>query len=160
MKVITVLQPWATLLVTGKKHIETRSWKTNYRGEILIHAGKKDPLFGFCMMTDDTKKRVFRVLGLPEIFNRFQKFPTGEILGKAILADCVLIDKEIAALIKEQRPDEYAFGDTTMICPNCESAAVINPYRKGRELYPHCPWCGQKLKEAEDETEKENQQAE
>ena len=45
-------------------------------------------------------------------------------------------------------------------CPNCESAAVINPYRKGRELYPHCPWCGQKLKEAEDETEKENQQAE
>jgi hypothetical protein len=47
-----------------------------------------------------------------------------------------------------------------MVCPNCESAAVINPYRKGRELYPHCPWCGQKLKEAEDETEKENQQAE
>lgn len=111
MKAITVLQPWATLLVTGKKHIETRSWKTNYRGEILIHAGKKDPLFGFCMMTDDTKKRVLRVLGLPEIFNRFQKFPTGEILGKAILADCVLIDKEIAALIKEQRPDEYAFGE-------------------------------------------------
>lgn len=35
-----------------------------------------------------------------------------------------------------------------------------NPYRKDRELYPHCPWCGQKLKEAEDETEKENQQAE
>lgn len=64
-------------------------------------------------MTDDTKKRVLRVLGLPEIFNRFQKFPTGEILGKAILADCVLIDKEIAALIKEQRPDEYAFGDFT-----------------------------------------------
>ena len=72
MKAITVLQPWATLLVTGKKHIETRSWKTNYRGEILIHTGKKDPLFGFCMMTDDTKKRVLRVLGLPEIFNRFQ----------------------------------------------------------------------------------------
>lgn len=113
MKAITVLQPWATLLVTGKKHIETRSWKTNYRGEILIHTGKKDPLFGFCMMTDNTKKRVLRVLGLPEIFNRFQKFPTGEILGKAILADCVLIDKEIAALIKEQRPDEYAFGDFT-----------------------------------------------
>lgn len=47
-----------------------------------------------------------------------------------------------------------AFGDIVMVCPNCENAAVINPYRKGRELYPHCPWCGQKLKEAEDETEK------
>lgn len=56
MKAITVLQPWATLLVTGKKHIETRSWKTNYRGEILIHAGKKDPLFGFCMMTELRKR--------------------------------------------------------------------------------------------------------
>lgn len=33
MKAITVIQPWATLLATGKKHIETRSWKTNYRGE-------------------------------------------------------------------------------------------------------------------------------
>lgn len=66
-------------------------------------------------------------------------------------------EKEIAKPLK-QKTD--AFGDTTMVCPNCESAAVINPYRKGRELYPHCPWCGQKLKEAEDETEKENQQAE
>ena len=66
-------------------------------------------------------------------------------------------EKEIAKPLK-QKSD--AFGDTTMVCPNCESAAVINPYRKGKELYPHCPWCGQKLKEAEDETEKENQQAE
>lgn len=66
-------------------------------------------------------------------------------------------EKEIAKPLK-QKSD--AFGDTTMVCPNCESAAVINPYRKGRELYPHCPWCGKKLKEAEDETEKENQQAE
>lgn len=61
-----------------------------------------------------------------------------------------------------QKPliQKAAFGDIVMVCPNCESAAVINPYRKDRELYPHCPWCGQKLKEVEDETEKENQQAE
>ena len=44
--------------------------------------------------------------------------------------------------------------------PIAVSDRKINPYRKDRELYPHCPWCGQKLKEAEDETEKENQQAE
>ena len=42
MKAITVLQPWAWLLATGKKRCETRSWKTNYRGEILIHAGKQN----------------------------------------------------------------------------------------------------------------------
>lgn len=29
--------------------------------------------------------------------------------------------------------------------------AIANPFRKDREIYPYCPWCGQKLKEAEDE---------
>ena len=113
MKAITVRQPWAILLATGKKHIETRSWKTNYRGEILIHAGKKDPLCGICMMTEDAKERTFRCLGLPEVFNRFQKFPTGEIIGKANLVNCLRIDEVTAALLKEQHPDEYAFGDFT-----------------------------------------------
>lgn len=41
MKVLSLLQPWATLVVIGAKRIETRSWKTKYRGEILIHASKR-----------------------------------------------------------------------------------------------------------------------
>lgn len=39
MRVITLKQPWATLVAMGIKNIEFRSWKTNYRGKILIHAG-------------------------------------------------------------------------------------------------------------------------
>ena len=39
MKVITLKQPWATLVAEGIKQYEFRSWKYNYRGEILIHAG-------------------------------------------------------------------------------------------------------------------------
>ena len=76
------------------------------------------------------------------------------IIGRKLKCYRVISEKDVPKPLK-QKAD--AFGDTTMVCPNCESAAVINPYRKGRELYPHCPWCGQKLKEAEDETEKENQ---
>lgn len=38
MKVLSLLQPWASLVVMGHKKIETRSWKTKYRGELLIHA--------------------------------------------------------------------------------------------------------------------------
>lgn len=38
MKVISLLQPWASLVVMGHKKIETRSWTTKYRGELLIHA--------------------------------------------------------------------------------------------------------------------------
>lgn len=40
MKVISLLQPWASLVVLGHKKIETRSWNTKYRGELLVHASK------------------------------------------------------------------------------------------------------------------------
>ena len=39
-KALTIAQPWATLVAIGAKQIETRSWQTNYRGDIAIHAGK------------------------------------------------------------------------------------------------------------------------
>ncbi len=40
MKVITLTQPWATLVAIGAKKIETRSWSTSYRGPLAIHAAK------------------------------------------------------------------------------------------------------------------------
>ena len=38
MKTLSVRQPWANLIVHGIKDIENRTWKTNYRGRIYIHA--------------------------------------------------------------------------------------------------------------------------
>ena len=38
MKVLSIKEPFATLIKNNKKSIETRSWKTNYRGELYIHA--------------------------------------------------------------------------------------------------------------------------
>lgn len=40
MKALTVRQPWASLIACGAKTIETRSWRTSYRGWLAIHAGK------------------------------------------------------------------------------------------------------------------------
>ena len=40
MKVLSIKEPFASLIMNKKKRIETRSWKTNYRGEIYIHASK------------------------------------------------------------------------------------------------------------------------
>lgn len=40
MKVLTIKQPWATLIMQGYKRFEFRSWQTKYRGDLLIHAGK------------------------------------------------------------------------------------------------------------------------
>ena len=39
MRVLTIKEPFASLVANRIKKIETRSWKTNYRGEIYIHAG-------------------------------------------------------------------------------------------------------------------------
>lgn len=40
MKALSVKQPWANLIASGRKTIETRTWATEYRGEILIASTK------------------------------------------------------------------------------------------------------------------------
>lgn len=43
MKALTLTQPWASLMASGWKQIETRSWSTKYRGPLAIHAAKGFP---------------------------------------------------------------------------------------------------------------------
>jgi ASC-1-like (ASCH) protein len=38
MKCLSVSQPYADLIINGKKTIELRTWNTKFRGEFLIHA--------------------------------------------------------------------------------------------------------------------------
>lgn len=38
MKVLSLTEPYVTLIKNGTKKIETRSWKTSYRGKLYIHA--------------------------------------------------------------------------------------------------------------------------
>lgn len=40
MRTLSILQPWAWLIVNGHKDIENRSWHTTVRGVVLVHAGK------------------------------------------------------------------------------------------------------------------------
>ena len=91
MKVITLKQPWATLVAEGLKKYEFRSWKLNYRGEILIHAGKGVDL-------DAMKK--FENLNL--------EFPKSRILAKVNILDCIELNKDInEKIIKE---NELVYG--------------------------------------------------
>jgi hypothetical protein len=39
---LSLKQPWAALLVSGRKTIEVRRWTTQFRGELLIHAANVD----------------------------------------------------------------------------------------------------------------------
>lgn len=57
MKAISLIQPWATLILDGIKTIETRTWSTKYRGDLLICAGQKYS----GDFTDDTQTILNRV---------------------------------------------------------------------------------------------------
>lgn len=91
MKVITIKQPWATLIVEGYKRFEFRSWKTNYRGDILIHAGKG--------IDKEAMERLKKYL--PD------EIPLGKIIGKATLTDCVPMSKDFADMLAKENNDIY-----------------------------------------------------
>jgi hypothetical protein len=38
---ISILQPWAWLIVHGWKDIENRTWRHSHRGRTIVHTGKK-----------------------------------------------------------------------------------------------------------------------
>ena len=45
MKALSIKQPWAWAIIHAGKDVENRTWTTNYRGPLLIHASKT---FDFC----------------------------------------------------------------------------------------------------------------
>ena len=61
MKVLSIKEPFATLVKDGVKRYETRSWKTNYRGEIYIHAslGLSTALNNMLHIKEDYKQKVY-----------------------------------------------------------------------------------------------------
>ena len=70
MKCLSVSQPYADLIVQGKKTIELRTWNTKYRGEFLVHAPtkiKKDACKRLGI--DETKLRVGVIIGKTEIYD-------------------------------------------------------------------------------------------
>ncbi len=53
MKAISIKEPWASMIANGEKTIETRTWKTNHRGKILLCASNnpKGEFSGTCFAT-------------------------------------------------------------------------------------------------------------
>ena len=91
MKVITIKQPFASLIANGIKEYEFRTWKTKYRGELLIHAGKG---------IDKIAMKKFEYLNLD--------YPSGCIIAKVNLVDCIKIDDNARKILKEKNPLVYS----------------------------------------------------
>ena len=90
MKALTIKEPWASLIIEEYKKYEFRSWKTKYRGKILIHAGlsvEKD------------------------MIQRFKDYDIsikpGYIIGEATLTDCILVDENFNKELRAIDPIVY-----------------------------------------------------
>jgi hypothetical protein len=74
-RVLTVRQPWASLIVAGIKDVENRSWPTRHRGRLYIHAGLE-------LDKAAMERHGHRFAGDAEL-------PRGFIIGRVDVTDCV-----------------------------------------------------------------------
>ena len=155
MKAITIKQPWAYLIANGFKDIENRTWKTSFRGKVLIHAGVspqkgfyKDFVPAWDFFTEDQKRLIIQESAI-----------RGAIIGSVEIVDCVVNHPSIWA---EKTRRDYVFGEIKYIDPiyNWVLANPIlfpepipakgrlsfwdypnilaEPEEKGGELFCHC----------------------
>jgi hypothetical protein len=88
MKAITIWQPWASLLACGAKQYETRSWKTDYRGPIAIHAAAKDPCKMSLLGLEEFDKAASEALEKAGQSFTWCLLPLGKIIATAELVNC------------------------------------------------------------------------
>lgn len=114
MKCLSVSQPFAELIILGKKTIELRKWNTNYRGELLIHSPLK-------IRKDDAKRLKID-----------KKFVTGAIVGKVEIYDVKKYDSQ--KQVKSDQKFHFAsknFHDRTygFLLKNAKAFRVPIPYK-------------------------------
>ncbi|MDT8862248.1 ASCH domain-containing protein [Alkalihalobacillus sp. MEB130] len=108
MKVLSMIQPWASLFVLREAQYETRSWKTNYRGPLAIHTSKK------------IDKAVCRHHAVQALLKKHgyvtDSLPTGKIIATCYLEHCLQVTEsnETSALLEDGRRvsgNDFFLGD-------------------------------------------------
>lgn len=103
MKAITIKQPWASVIVHGIKDIENRTWRTNYRGRVLIHSSAKGDIAKYgCLQPEQRQKAFYSPLGSV----CFNDLPFGAIIGSVEIVDCVVNHSSIWA----EKTEDYTVG--------------------------------------------------
>ncbi len=100
MKAITISQPYASLIASGEKWVENRTWPTNYRGPIAIHAGK-----GMQYLTKE----------------ELSKHPTGVVVAIAELTASIMLD--------EIRDRAATFRRNNLIVGSCKNWSEVSRHK-------------------------------
>ncbi|MBI2043755.1 ASCH domain-containing protein [Candidatus Pacearchaeota archaeon] len=119
MKALSLKQPYAELIVSGKKSIELRKWKTNFRGKFLVHASK---------IPDYEAMEKWG----------FKSLPTGFIVGKAVLADVKEYkNKEDFEKDMGKHVADSSFGSFGFILKNAERISPLIPAKGNLNFWEH-----------------------
>lgn len=102
MKALSLWQPWASLVIVGAKQYETRSWKTNYRGLLVIHAALKWDKELEALLTSFVRDFGLNLKGAP----------LGVALGTVELVNCFRTEDVLGREVPDYSM-ESEFGDYT-----------------------------------------------
>jgi hypothetical protein len=86
LKALSLMQPWAWLMVNGYKDIENRKWSASFRGSVLVHASKTfdhDSIGFIKAVLEDLALKGDEKVTLPD------KFEMGGIVGMFTITDVV-----------------------------------------------------------------------
>jgi len=136
MKAISMWEPWASLVRTGAKRLETRSWSTRYRGPLLICAAKggipKSELI-FLLSCWNFQGGLAPLVGKP-LDLTFRSWPGVKIedlnFGKAVAVVDLVNCKPTGKLTQEEIGTDEPFGDFSMgrFAWQLENVVAIEPF--------------------------------
>ena len=98
MKVLSLTEPYATLIKNGIKTIETRSWKTSYRGRLYIHASSTK------IPKEYRNNKELMALVSTDDLNY------GHIICSCDLIDCIEMTDDFINSIRKNKKNEYITG--------------------------------------------------
>jgi hypothetical protein len=119
VKALTLTQPWAAAVAAGVKHVETRSWSTNYRGPLAIHAAKgmtagdlafAHHLRGLELLPEAT---VIALAARPDLSR-------GVVIARCVLVDVVPVRLVVALTTEERLLGDYSPGRYAWILEDIE----------------------------------------
>lgn len=133
LKVLTLWQPWASLIALGFKSYETRSWAVKYRGKLAIHAAKREIKPGEFGSTCIYLGSAQQVLAL----NAHAYSNYGVIVAVADLTDCLpMTNGLIAAQTRlELSVGWWEFGRIAWKLENVIALPTPIPYRGLQALH-------------------------
>lgn len=117
-KVLNLHQPFATMIAISAKRVETRSWRTNYRGPVLIHANATTRFLEETLAEGTLAQSIMieQEYLVRNTFDPMQVFtnpdkpiPTGSIIAVAHITDCAMMGTRFR-MDRRYSPQEAALG--------------------------------------------------